>query len=411
MKRILLRQSSGEGAAKLDFGARPEGMTMRNEGLRSLLIALPMACALSADGQYLFSYDLHPCTWLVDARAEALGRANMALPGDLRSLSVNPAGLTELNGIEGYYRHAAPYYLFETSTFTHAAVGCRLTERLAFGFRYDQDSARSDLLVTGDPLGGPVEDVRPAGVFGAAVAYRVANGFSVGAAVANVHPNNKDLAEPHVDISVRQVWEGPRTGLVRSTIRAAAGLENITSAEVDREETLDRGFVFRERYDLPVIVRAGVSANWALHKGWVHDSLPSLALTVQAQFDDELNSRYHTAIRAGAELQVLGMLAVRFGLYSMNIDDQGWPQVQKGALSEATYGFGLILPLATMFAARCPITASFDYCSLPQPAFRKDGLNPFYDEPWERFESWGVRLAWGIGPLIKRSVVPSPSGT
>ena len=370
-----------------------------------------MACAMSGAGQYLFSYDLHPYTWLVDARAEALGRANMALPGDLRSLSSNPAGLTELNGIETCYRRASPYYLFETSTFAHAAIGCRLTERLAFGFRYDQDSASSDVLTTGDPLGGPVDESSPAGVFGAAVAYRVAKGFSVGAAIANVHPNNKDLAEPHVDISLRKTWQSPPTGRVRSTIRAAAGLENISSAQVDREVPLDRGFVFRERYDLPVIVRAGVSAKWALHKGWVHDSLPSLALTVQAQLDDELNSPYHTAVRTGAELEVLGVLAMRFGLYRMNIDDQGWPQVQKSSLSEATYGFGLILPLGKVFGTNCPITASFDYCSLPQPAFRKDGLNPFYDEPWDRFESWGVRLVWGIGPVIKRTAAASPSGT
>ncbi len=374
-------------------------------------VVLLAALCCPGKAQYLFDYDIHPYTWLIDARAEAMGRANMALPGDLRSLSTNPAGLAELKGIEAYYRSASPYYLFETSTFTHSALGCRLSDRLAFAFRYDEDLATSDVLTFSDPIGGPVEEVRPPGVFGAAVAYRVAKGFSGGISLANLHPNDEELATPHLDISLMKIWESPRTRHVRRTIRASGGLENITSARVDREETA-RGFTFAftEHYALPVIARVGVSARWAFHEGWLHDSLPSLALTVQAQFDDDLTSTYHTAFRSGMELEALGVLALRLGWYSMNVDDQGWPGSQKSTLAEMTYGFGVMLPLATMFGSKCPISASFDYCSMPQPAFRNDELNPFTDEAWERFESWGLRVAWGLGPLLKGSATPSPSG-
>ena len=62
---------------------------------RPSLVALLASWMHLAGAQYLFDYDNHPYTWLIDTRAEALGRANMALPGDLRALSTNPAGLVD----------------------------------------------------------------------------------------------------------------------------------------------------------------------------------------------------------------------------------------------------------------------------------------------------------------------------
>jgi len=370
-----------------------------------------VACIVPAAGvgQSLFSYDVQPYTWLIDTRAEAMGRANMALPGDLRALSTNPAGLAELEGIELYHRQAARYYFFETSTFTHVAVGCRLTERLAFGFRYDQDLASSEELDLSDPIGGPVEQPSPQGVLGFAAAYRFLPGLSFGASIANLHPNDERIATPHLDVSLAKVVAGLRTGRVRSTFRAAAGLENVFSAAVDRQHDLGRGFVLYERYDLPVIARIGASANWAFHHGWVHDSLPSIAFTVQAQFDDDLRTPLHTGLRAGVEVEALGLIAIRLGWYRLSIDDQNWPQTQKSTLSDLTYGLGLRLPLGTMFGAKCPFSASFDLCSMPQPAFTLDELDPHTEEPWERFQSWGLRLGYGIGALLKQAVPAEPS--
>jgi hypothetical protein len=326
----------------------------------------------------------------------------MALPGDLRVLSTNPAGLVEMAGIEVYHRNASRYYLFETSTFSHIALGSRLTDRLAFAARYDQDELTSEVLTLGDPFGIPAEPVRPKGVFGAALGYRITPGLSVGASVANLHPNDEYIATPHVGLSVAHRLERSRTGKFRSLLRGALGVENIFSASVDRTLLYSRGFMFHERYDLPVNARAGVSARWSFHHGWLHDSLPSLAFTVQVQYDDDLISPIHTALRAGCEVEVLGMLSLRAGWYTMGIDDHGWPQTQKSTLSDLTYGAGLRAPLQAMLGARLPLTATFDYCALPQPSFSVDELSPFTEAPWENFKSWSVRLAYGIGPVVKK---------
>ncbi len=382
---------------------------MRTLTLPPYLFVLACFVPATGVGQSLFSYDVHPYTWLIDTRAEALGRANMALPGDLRALSTNPAGLVELQGFELYHRQASRYYFFETSSFTHVAVGCRLSERLAFGFRYDQDLASSEELDFSDPLGGPVEQPSPQGVFGVATAYRLLPGLSFGASIANLHTNNERIATPHLDVSLAKVVAGLRTDRVRSTFRAAAGLENVFSAAVDRQQDLGRGFVLYERYELPVIARIGVSASWAFHHGWIHDSLPTIACTVQAQFDDDLRTTLHTGLRAGLEVEALGMIALRLGWYTLTIDDQNWPQTQKSTLSDLTYGLGLRLPLGQMFGAKCPFSASFDLCSMPQPAFTLNELDPHTEEPWERFQSWGIRLVHGIGPLLKHAVPKVPS--
>ena len=357
---------------------------------------------MAVQGQYTFDYDRQPYTWLTDARAEAMGRANMALAGDLRSLATNPAGLAEMNGVQAYFRHATPYYLFEQSTFMHAAIGCRLTDRLAFGFRYDQNELKSDRLTFGDPITGPVESKDPRGVFGAAVAYRVAKDFSIGVAIANVNLVDKNVAQPHLDCSLSNVWNSPITGPVRSSFRISTGLENIGSARVDRTEYAQRGFVFSEHYALPVISRTGVAYRVAVHKGWLNDSLPSLAFTTHVQFDDDLTQRYNSAWRFGGELEVCGILALRAGWYSGSVNDYGHPEANKSDVSAFTYGFGANVPLAIISGNKWPVTVSLDYTSLPQVSFGTDDLDPFTDKHWERFQSRGLRLGYGLGPLLKK---------
>lgn len=92
------------------------------------------------------------------------------------------------------------------------------------------------------------------GVLSGSMAYRVAKGFAVGPSLTHVNLGDQRVAEPHLDISAMKFWPGLRSGPSRELAsRISTALENVNAARVDRTFSLGRGFVFTERYALPVI--------------------------------------------------------------------------------------------------------------------------------------------------------------
>jgi len=101
------------------------------------------------------------------------------------------------------------------------------------------------------------------------------------------------------------------------------------------------------------------------------DELNSLGLTVTAEYQDLLNSKYRTGIKIGAELSIFELLNFRAGYFNVGIDDFGFPDNNHSRWKDFTYGFGFEIPFKNLSDGFVPITIRYDYVDKKQTPFGK----------------------------------------
>lgn len=371
--------------------------------MRTLLMIVSSVLVLTVSGQGYGSFD--PLFFLRDAsaRAEALGGGDMAMTGDLRSVFSNPASILSLQGLEFYGHTATPYYIANAARYHNAAIGYRISDRLAFGAAYNRFEYgwENSGLQFGDDLGEPI-DGSELEVLHATVGYKVLGGLSVGVTgswLKDEYANGPDLLWWSPGLA--HTMQPSRKGVLRHGLSAGISLHNANQAE--RNITYEyRRFVFNMNDPVPTMGRAAVAYTLGLHKGWLVDTLRSAAFTVHVQLDDEINEPTNTALRIGAELWLLDLLALRCGWFQESVYDYGYPEYNKNELNEFTYGFGVNIPVGLFTKGKVPLTIGVDYTEMPQWSYSVGDLSPFTDEPWSNFQSLGIRVNCGLGTVFKR---------
>ncbi|MEO5585080.1 MAG: hypothetical protein ABIQ75_06480 [Flavobacteriales bacterium] len=380
--------------------------------MRSLLLLLGTIALIPADtlAQGFDAAGLMITGRPADARADAMGGGDAAMPGDVRNMLQSPAALVDVNGLELYHRFATPYLFFTKATFKHLALAYRISDRFAIGLRYDDNLLDLNKTTFGNLTFGDMIDPRRGFIYppvelqiqdrqrtlAGTVAFKVCGGFSVGASMENIDVTGAKIPLSYFSFGLRQrvvLHEG--SGWKHGII-ASLSCTNASSAS----ETLS--FAGKEfTNSLPVIARAGASYTVELRKGWLADTLPSLRFTALAQYDDDLTGTDNTAIRFGGELEVCGLVALRGGWFHLTLPTGAqYGSYQK----EFTYGFGIILPVQALTKGRFPISASIDYTALSQPSTvtTKEGVVVPNRMDLEDFQSIGIRLNFGVGQLCKK---------
>ncbi len=314
----------------------------------------------------------------------------------------------EMNGLEAYAHGASPYYILNAAHYADAALAYRLSDRFAVAVQYDRfdwNWAESGFVIV-DPVGntygtwGPgSEDVIQQ--YTVAVAGRIVGGLSAGLSGTWMHVGFPlDVDAPVASFSLTEVVKGKSSGLWRPSFRFAGALRNLTSSRLVEEGDAPYGsWKLDER--IPVTGRLGGSATLGFHSGVLADSLRTAALTAHVQYDDDVNSRYRSAVRLGAELELLQIVFLRVGWYKQDVYDYELPQYNKDVLSAVTYGFGLNIPVRELTKGKIPVSISVDYTRLPQVSYSQDDLSPFTDDEWDDFESFSLRINYGMGRLVK----------
>lgn len=342
-----------------------------------------------------------------------MGGGDLAMLGDVRSVFFNPAALAEMNGLEVYAHGANPYYILGAAHYSNAGLAYRLSDRFAIAAhynRFDWNWAESGWVLV-DPVGNP------SGAWGAnsqdrteqysmSVSGRLARGLSVGLQgtwLRTGFPVEMDV--PMVTMSAHQVILNKSSGTWRQSLRAAAAWQNISGERAIHEDEERRGFSYDIDEPIPSTVRLAASATIACHSGWLSDSARIAAFTLHVQYDDDVNDHYRTAFRAGAELELLRILLVRAGWFRQEVYDYGWPKDNKNVLSDVTYGLGVNVPIQEWSKGKVPVSITLDYVRMPQVSYSQDDNSPITDEPWEDFESFGLRVNYGLGRIFKKKPV------
>lgn len=347
-----------------------------------------------------------------DARSEAMGRGNVALFGDVRTMGFNPASLMDLKGLDLYLHSARKWYLYDNSEFQQAAMAYRFGNRWALGVAVDGSDIGSSKLSFGDqidPRRGFIyssEDgfMAPRSRMNVVLASAPAEHLHIGVSVGNIPLDGDDQDVLYGSLGISHGGELRSNGRLRHSLRAAASMQNITFSEesntgyrLDLHGQVDS--VFRVVDRIPAILRCGSAYGFKWHGGWLMDTLSTFAVTVQGQYDNDLTQRFRTSIRLGGELVILEVLALRAGWYTESVDNNG-SELNTSALEQFTYGFGLILPFGVLSKGTVPINVVFDYSNLPQVSYAADGLG-IDNRPWENFTSIGLRINYEMRPLLK----------
>jgi len=205
-------------------------------------------------------------------------------------------------------------------------------------------------------------------------------GISLGVNVSRLHLNwpvfaGLDASSYWADIGALKKIALPATGHVEQGLTFGGSLLNVTGSQIqiaDSEEAL------------PTILRLGVSygAAWFSNSSCRGKIVEGL---VAVEYQDLVNSKYYGTVRAGAEVKILEMLALRAGYYKERVIEYG---TAGDFREDLTYGCGLEVPLDKLTARRIPARVRFDMTKLEQPDILGHAAH------WPDFKAYSLSANW-----------------
>lgn len=323
-----------------------------------LLVAYPALAGYIGALDELFFYH-HP-----SARAEAMGKGYVAVDGDVLASFYNPAGLASARGIliTGSYL-PTPFYLLEKSSLSFIGGSFQVGDYGVVGLsRYHLSYGK---MWEADELGRVIGKFN---FYESMYALTLATNLEyllLGVNLKLIHQRmgskvntNSGLA----DLGILKSFSLEESQGIQQEVKIGASLFNFTYSSIGSSNQED---------ELPVIFRLGGSYQISLFKGAMLGNLRTLDALCHIEYQRLFNSKYRRGIKVGGELTFLQVLALRYGYYRQNINDYGYPEVNKNLLSENTYGWGVQIPLRQFSHSKIPLDLKFDMVRLPQPNYIK----------------------------------------
>ncbi len=298
---------------------------------------------------------------LPDMRAEAMGKAQVALGGDVIQNFTNPASLGLISNRSAAISSSGPFYILRESDFAYAGYAQRLDrspwvagvsvrtfwigpstfDATIRGQRYQLDLARTtNATVT--------------------LAREVLPGLQIGLNTnlyrLRLFRDAKAGHMPHFDLGLLYRKTLPNGQF----ISAGASFNNFTFARI----TYKAPNGDQDRFTMPAILRAGVSYGGRTSLPIPRGGVGGLDYLFTVEYQDYVNSQFHTALRAGGEVTLWDLLVLRVGAFRMSINDRGQAE-NFSSIQDLTYGFGLVFDFDRM-GIEIPLEARLDYTSLQQ---------------------------------------------
>ncbi len=311
------------------------------------------------------------------ARAESMGKAYTSVDGDLGAVYFNPAGISSLKGIALYGAYTPPSFYATEGYYTYFGAGYHVNKYLQialsqFHFDYGKTnfvgvkeipfSERNTLTVASEPI----KDL----YLGLNANYLV---FETG-----IIGKKRSF---YLDFGAIKRFTFLQGETCKQSVNLAASISNFTLSTMAFGEEGSR-----VHSELPITARFGVNYKFTYNTDFGIADLETLQFLVQGEYQNVLNSDYYSAYRAGGEIVISEILALRGGYYIETVNDNGMPSVNYGEISTLTFGFGLQLPLNKL--TNLPLNIQFDYVSLPQQAYSRSFTE------FDNFTTYSLSLNW-----------------
>lgn len=320
------------------------------------------------------------------ARAEAMGQSYCAMDGDLTSVYFNPAGVATINGIELDGSYATPLYRLDKATYKFLSLGYKFNKYIVAGLSVNHFSFENEIAFT-DDYGNPNYTFIPyTSNYSLTLASQPIKNLLIGLNTNLFvwNPVKKNFTALNFDFGLIKKFELVNGKNYKHSVNLGTSIKNFNYSKVKINYAGSKS-----EEPLPVIMKYGANYQITFDKHFLIDSLKTLRLLVNGEYQDLLNSNYYTTSRIGGEIMFLELLSVRAGYFKEKVDNYGYPDRNKSKVSAFTYGFGLQIPLYKL--TKLPLNINFDYTNLPQVNYIKN-----YPQ-WDNFQVYNVRLNWMMG--------------
>ena len=357
---------------------------------RLLISLLIIAISLPAVSQITKGSEAFPEFYhdrLPSTRAESMGRAGVCLGGDEFSVWSNPAGISMLKGMDlniGYsniYQHPYDTSLtpFEDANFQFYGFATRINNLMSVGinrneftrgeniYRIDPDSVVFDSLVPKFTSYTFTLGIQPMQQLYIGVNFNYTQGHPLyGPYYSNQRPSgfSFDLGA----IWRQELSEGKNH---RQYVDGGVSLANTTFSEIHYSS-------FAGFHQLPANLRLGAGWHYTMKNKQDADKPHLLDASVTTEFQTIIGYQYRTAYRAGAEILLYELLALRAGYYSESVNPDlfsGGTTLYKSQVGNLTYGAGLEVPLNKFTDGNIPLDIKFDFANLPSTTFLKEKVD------------------------------------
>lgn len=345
--------------------------------MRTLIFIFLSVIPIYATAQYRGVFRESFFSRLPGARAEAMGKAYTSIDGDLTTLFFNPAGISSIKGVELNASYTPPSYYLTEGYYTFFGAGVKINDylRLAitqFQFNLGKTNTSGNygvpfakhntLTIASEPIKNLYIGlnanllVLETGILGEAISF-------------------------YLDFGAIKKFEFLQKESTSHSVNIGASISNFTMSVITFGDKK-----YQSVSELPVTARFGVNYQFLLDKQLLIEKLETLRFLVQGEYQNVFNSDFYTAYRAGGEILLFEILALRAGYYEQGENDQRLPLENYDEISAVTYGFGLQLPLHKL--TDLPLTIRFDYTSLPQQPYSKNYTD------FGNFSTFSLRLNW-----------------
>jgi hypothetical protein len=327
---------------------------------------------------------------MASARAEAMGRADVAAGTGILSVFSNPTAIANDSALQIGANLAAPLYLLTNANYTFLGGSYRLSDRLVAGVSFRQfaiGESDFDILING--VFYPTTKPRTSQATFTVAATPVKN-LSVGAnlnmMVWKYLDDEPRSFLPYLDLGARYTVEtGGGSPGAPDGITFGLGITNAFFQRIEfGKDTI------RSKGALPVIARLG--AAYQLHRNISYPGIGEGAFDflVQAEVQDLLNNEFYSAFRLGTEVVLLDAFAFRLGYFTIGVDDFNNPQDNLSRVNDITFGGGLKIPLKKMSKGKIPASALLDVTILKQPPYTVSGPR------MPNFRNFSLTVQWDI---------------
>ncbi|MEO6231118.1 MAG: hypothetical protein ABJB11_16545 [Ferruginibacter sp.] len=344
--------------------------------LRNLIIIFLLAIPILSFCQYEpgflpeFFFDRQP-----SARAEAMGKAYASMDGDLTSVYYNPAGIATIKGLAINSSYTPPDYYLIKGYYTFNAVGFEISKKIQVALSRYQFNMGKTFVINANKT--PYTENNTLTIS----SEPVKNLFiGINGNYFVWQPGQDKLSTSvYLDFGVIKKIKLSSGKNYQHTINIGSSISNVNYGET---KVTVSGIT--TEYKLPVITRYGVNYLLSFSKPYIIDSLKTLTILVESEYQMLLNSVYRSAIKVGGEVILFELLSFRVGYYKEKVYDFGFPDHNKREIKSITYGLGIQIPLYRL--TKMPFNINFDYTSLPQPTYSNDRSN------WDDFKTYTLRL-------------------
>jgi len=310
------------------------------------------------------------------ARAEAMGKAYTSIDGDLATVYFNPAGVGSLRGAEFIGSYTPPGYYASEGYYTFFGAGVKANDYL----RIVVSQFQFNLGKTNTGRGTPAFAKHNALTIASEPVKNLYIGLN-----ANLLLYDPVIVGPeksfYLDFGAIKKFEFRRNESSRHAINIGASISNFTMSVMTFGNSQ-----FDLPVELPVTARVGLNYQVFFDKKLPDRKLESLQFLIQGEYRNVVNSDYYSAYRAGAEVLLFEVFALRAGYYKEEENDHGFPYVNYDHISAITMGLGLQLPLYKL--SETPLNIRFDYTSLPQESYSESAMD------FGNFTTYSLSVSW-----------------